>query len=209
MNDPITTSLLAGINTAFKLAEFGLSLRDAPEEVMVFCGLIRRVREDRAEAGRERRDKAHILNTLPLKKQWIEGIMIDVDEALFIIGRLVSYGGADGDKTRSMSLKHRCEWVLSKKESFLTKQSLLSTCHQSLSTAIGYMHSLPGLDQMKSPHALWSPPSYRTLVEQDNDDDDDMRAPSARRPKDKLEYKIPERSRSSLISRFSGSSSDS
>ena len=125
MSDPISTSVFAGINTAFKLAEFGLSLNDAPEENLVFCKLIRRVRKDRAEAVRERREKATALDTTPLKKQWIDGTISDVDAALFMIGKLVEGGRADSESGRGMTLKNRFEWVLNRKENFLSKQSLL------------------------------------------------------------------------------------
>jgi hypothetical protein len=177
-SDPVTSSIFAGINTTFKLAEFGLSLHDAPEEVKVFCRLIRRVRDDRAEAGREFREKADLLNLSPRKKTWIEDTMRDVDSALITIGTLVESGRADSYEGRSMTLKHRFDWVLKRKESFLTKQSLLSTCHNSLSTAIVYMQSLPGPGISRPPSP--PPPSYWS---RHDEEEQFLRSPSARRPK--------------------------
>lgn len=136
------TILFSGINNAFKLAKFCLDLKDASEDVRVFGDLINRVRKDRAEALRERRDKATILESSPHKRAWIDGIIIDVDKVLFSIGCLLEDARLDSQGGRSVTLQHRFEWVLSIKSEFLVKHALLSTCHQSMLSAITAMQGL-------------------------------------------------------------------
>lgn len=201
MGDPLSSSVFAGINTAFKLAEFGLSLNEASEENLVFCRLIQRVRKDRAEAIRERGEKATTLDATPLKKEWIDEIINDTDAALFTIGKLVESGRADGEHGRSMTLRHRFEWVMGKKESFLSKQSLLATCHQSPSNAIVYMQQLP--TTYSAPLSPSSPPSYWSADEQERAEFS-FRSQSARRPKPKPEYVLPAHANESFVSGFSG-----
>ena len=200
MGDPLTSSVFAGINTAFKLAEYGFGLNDASEENLVFCRLIERVRKDRAEAVRERREKSDTLNTTPSKRKWIDETIKDLDIALFTIGRLVESARADGEQGRSMTLMHRFEWVFLKKEGFLTKQSLQATCHQSLSSALVYMQHLPRTVVVGVGPA--SPPSYWSAAEQEQEDIDLM-SPSARRPRQRREYILPFHSNVSVASGFS------
>ena len=192
MGDPVTSTIFSGINTSIKFAEFCLSLKEASEENRVFCRLIQRVRKDRAEAARERYAKGPILNGLPEKRAWIDDIILETDEALYTIGKLVEDARVDGEKGRTVTLEHRFKWVLAKRSMFLSKQSLLSTCHQSLSAAISVMHNLHGTP-VQSPSL--APPAYTHTSTTEGDDGDSaffLRAPSQRRPKPKVDYVLPE-----------------
>ena len=199
MSDPFTTTVFAGINTVFKLAEFGLSLGDASEESLIFCRLVERVRKDRAEAVRERREKYLALEVRPLKKEWIDGAIHDIDMALYTIGKLVESARSDVEQGQKMSLVHRFEWVLSRKEGFLTKQSLLATCHLSLSNALMYMQNLPFTYSSGTVAAY---PSGCSPAE--HEQEIMLRSPMARRPKQKPQYMLPLHSSPSIASDFSG-----
>ncbi|KXL45196.1 hypothetical protein M433DRAFT_148712 [Acidomyces richmondensis BFW] len=150
-------SLSGYINTAIKLGEFILRLQAAPEECRVFGRLIQRVRTDRAEALRERHDKSTALEDFTEKRKWIDDTIQDATEALQTIGRLVEGARIDVARGKKVSLRHRFEWVLSCKDDFLAKQSLLATCHQSLILAISFLQSLSFLNSSRQ---LPPPPAY-------------------------------------------------
>jgi len=170
------------INTAIKFAGFCLELKAASEETKVFCRLIQRVRSDRAEALRERSEKAKVLEDLPEKRKWIDETIKETTEALQTIGKLVEGARIDNARGRKVSLQHRFEWVLTKKEDFLTKQSLLATCHNSLSIAMMFMQNL---QLVQTGMFLSPPPAYE-------DDGASLRSPSARKPKLKQSFVLPE-----------------
>jgi len=172
------------INVAFKLAEFCLKLQAAPEETVVFGRLIDRVRTDRAEALRERKAKTITLEDFPEKRRWIDKTLQDTNDALQTIGQLVESARIDTAKGQKLSLQHRFEWVLKKKEDFLAKQSLLATCHQSLSTVIIFMQALH--ERMPASKAISSPPPPAYV-----DDAAFLRAPSARRPRPRQAFVLP------------------
>lgn len=143
--DPVSTTVFSGINASLKLAEYWLRVADASEDKRMFCKLIERVHKDRSEAIRERLEKAAHLKLMPSKKAWVDGAIADTEQALYEIGRTVEPGRFEA--TKKLTLKQRFEWVLIKKETLLTKQSLLAFCHQTLSTAISFMHDLPSPEQ--------------------------------------------------------------
>ncbi|KAK5121384.1 hypothetical protein LTR85_005216 [Meristemomyces frigidus] len=170
------------INTAIKFADFCLKLQAAPEETKVFCRLIQRVRSDRSEALRERTEKARILQDFPKKRKWIDDAIHDTTEALQTIGRLVEGARIDMARGKKVSLQHRFEWVMTKKEDFVTKQSLLATCHQSLSTVIVYMQNLQAVPAAS---LLSPPPSYE-------DSGPALVSPAARKPRPKQSFVLPD-----------------
>ena len=176
--DP-SSILFAGINNAFKLAKFCIELKEASEEVRVFGKLINRVRKDRAEAIRERRKTAPILDLSPQKRNWIDGTIADVDNALFQIGLLLEDARIDRDVGKSVTLQHRFEWVISIKGEFLVKHLLLSTCHQSLLSAITAMDSIK-----LSRGDLLSPP-LSSEAEEMGENRDPLRPPGQRRRRHK------------------------
>ncbi|KAI9662320.1 MAG: hypothetical protein M1821_008487 [Bathelium mastoideum] len=134
--------VFTGINNAFKLAKFCLELKESSEDVRVFGNLINRVRKDRAEAIRRRRETAALLEHFPQKKTWIDGTINDIDDVLFQIGLLLEDARLDSQVGKSVKLQHRFEWVLSVKGEFMVKHTLLATCHQSMLSAMAAMDGL-------------------------------------------------------------------
>ena len=177
--------LAACINTCTKLADFCLKVNAAPEETRVFGRLIHRVRVDRAEALRERHEKTKALEDLPEKRKWVDDIIHDTTEALQTIGKLVEGARIDVAKGKRVSLQHRFEWVLSKKEDFLAKQSWLATCHRSLSNVLMFMQTLEARPRDYEPAAAGagtsSPPDYAEAF---------LRSPSARKPPKQRTYAL-------------------
>lgn len=96
----------------------------------MFGRLIQRVRTNRAEALRERQDKSTALEDLTEERKWIHDIIQDTTEALQTIGQLVEGARIDVARGKKVSLHHRFESVLSNKDDFFAKQSLLATCRR-------------------------------------------------------------------------------
>ena len=154
MADPITVSaatVFSAIATTFKLAEFCLALKEVSEESRIFITLIQRVRKDLYEALRERQEKSAILQSMPGKRAWIDEVIRDVRQSLNEIGLLIENARVDVDKGKSVTLKHRFEWVLSNHQKFVIREMALSTCHASLLGAISAMHTVGGYTAMLSP----------------------------------------------------------
>ncbi|KAI9704656.1 MAG: hypothetical protein M1820_005404 [Bogoriella megaspora] len=180
MADPATSAVFSGINTTFKLAKFCLDLKDVSEENRTFCSLINRVRKDRAEAMRERRETSELLQAFPHKRVWIDDTIEDIDEVLYKIGSLIEGARVDGQVGRSVSLQHRFEWVLRGRQEFLVKQAWLSTCHQSLLSAIDAMHSMKvNAGEHFAARDAWQD---RKSLESD---DEPLKPPNPRRKKNK------------------------
>lgn len=138
------SGLFSAINTTFKLAEFCLALKEVESENLVFLKLIARVRKDLDEAFRERREKETTLkSTRPGDIDWIDGVILDVQSALNDIGSFIERPRMDVQGGKSVTLKHRFEWVLMNHEKFVSRQLLLATCHQSLLAAINTMKRVP------------------------------------------------------------------
>jgi hypothetical protein len=114
----------------------------------------------------------------PDNKTWIDDILIDVQLALNDIGAYLENVRGSSDEGGTVKMKQRFEWVLSHQDKLRTKQEALSTCHQSLSSAIqlmqtvemtgvaggqndGFIHELPSMpwvhadrrDVYRSPHS--------------------------------------------------------
>lgn len=213
MADPITLSaatVFSAIATTFKLAEFCLALKEVSTESRIFITLIERVRKDLQEALRERHEKSSVLETMPGKKAWIDGTIIDVKRSLHEIGILIENARIDVDKGKSVTLKHRFEWVLSNHQKFVMRELSLSTCHASLLGALGAMHTMamsPGMvsptypqekasslpmsafassTSLASNATLSPPPDYEPLSASDLADLHNprmLKSPSRRRPK--------------------------
>ncbi|KAF2237110.1 hypothetical protein EV356DRAFT_540029 [Viridothelium virens] len=175
------TVLFTGINNAFKLAKFCLELKEASEELHVFGALINRVRKDRAEALRVRRETAAMLEVSPPKRDWVDGTITDIDEVLFQIGLLLEDARLDNEIGKSVKLQHRFEWVLSVKGEFLVKHALLSTCHQSMMSALSAMETMkPGAGELPVPQ---SAEGVEDIIEQDRAP---LRPPGQRRRRHKV-----------------------
>lgn len=140
----IMDSAFSAINTTFKLAEFCLALKEVESENLVFLKLISRVRKDLDEAYRERREKETALKSnLPRKIEWIDNTILDAKNALNDIGIFIERPRIDVEEGKSVSLKHRFEWVLMNHQKFVSRQWLLATCHESLLAAITTMERVP------------------------------------------------------------------
>lgn len=205
-----TATIFSAITTTFKLAEFCLALKEVSSESQIFLTLILRVRKDLAEALRERHEKSAILQAMPGKRAWIDDTITDIKKVLNDIGKVIESARVDVDKGKSVTLKHRFEWVLSNHQKFITREMSLSTCHASLLGAISAMHTLgmspamlsPMLPQEKalaeypspfasstslatnatlSPPPHYEPPSASDLVDLQNQRM--LKSPSRRRPK--------------------------
>ena len=145
MADPITLSaatVFSAIATTFKLAEFCLALKEVSSESRIFLTLIHRVRKDLDEALRERNEKSVMLEAMPGKKAWIDDTILDVKKSLNEIGLLIENARIDVEKGKSVTMKHRFEWVLSNHQKFVMREMALSTCHASLLGSINAMHAI-------------------------------------------------------------------
>lgn len=162
----------SAISASFKLAEFCLALQEVESENLVFLKLIARVRKDLDEASRERGEKESALKSmLPGGKiEWIDEVILDARGALTCIGSFVERPRIDVAEGKSVTLKHRFEWVLMNHSKFVSRQLLLSTCHQSLLAAIAAMASVPACPT--SSHRLAPEPESTKMLP----------SPSKRRP---------------------------
>ena len=138
MVEPFTAS----IGTVFKFVDFGLTLKAVPDESRLFLALLDRVRADLKEASRERHEKSLTLESCPGKTAWIDGAIHDTRRALSDFGAQIEGPRVDFQIGRSVTLKHRFEWVLRNNQEFLMMTSRLSTCHASLLGAIAALHTL-------------------------------------------------------------------
>ncbi|KAL8830994.1 MAG: hypothetical protein Q9191_001122 [Dirinaria sp. TL-2023a] len=154
MADPFTVGgVFSAISTTFKLAEFGLALKEVSAESQIFLDLIQRVRTDLDEANRERYEKAAILQIMPGKRDWIDKAIDDVKSSLTQIGLVIENARIDVAKGKKVTLYHRFKWVLDNKQKFVMREKALGTCHVSLLAAIQAMHSLTMSPPMLS-HSL-------------------------------------------------------
>ncbi|KAL8924093.1 MAG: hypothetical protein Q9208_004230 [Pyrenodesmia sp. 3 TL-2023] len=189
MADPFSA-----IGTAIKLAEFCLRFREVGSENRVFLNLIARVRKDLDEALRERLEKAELLKTIPSKRSWIDGVILDAKQELNNIGRLVEDARVDEQQGKPVSLKHRFDWVLSNHQKFVTEERALATCHQSLLAAMTVMHNLTVPAGATTSTLSLSPPAYQASIGQTLDqlgNDNVLRSPFQRRPTGALSDRIP------------------
>ncbi|KAL8669757.1 MAG: hypothetical protein Q9168_005666, partial [Polycauliona sp. 1 TL-2023] len=213
MADPVTLSaatVFSAIGTTFKLVEFCLRLKEVSSESRIFLNLIKRVGKDLQEALRERHEKSTALQTMPGKKAWIDGIILDIKKSLNDIGLLIEHARVDVDRGKSVTMRHRFEWVLSNHQKFVMREMALRTCHASLLGAINAMHTLVAAPRTLSPtypqHTPYSlpvspfassislatdftispPPDYQPSSAFDLGDLQDpgmLKSPSRRRPK--------------------------
>lgn len=130
------------ISAIVKFTEFWLQVDQAPDETKIFCSAVERIRKDRSVAQRERDRSSAILDGDLDLRNWIDGVLEDTEEALRSVGRLLERFRTDFENGEKIGLSHRLKWVLTKREQFLAKSILLTTCHQSLSSSILVMRTL-------------------------------------------------------------------
>lgn len=128
------------IQITFKFADFLGALSDVSAENRIFAHLIQRVRQDVIEAMRLYNCPAVMehFEDFPWKRTRIDGIMLDVQQALNDIGLYVTAKMND-DKLGSAKRRHRFEWVLGDRQKLMTRQYSLTTCHTSLMGAVQMM----------------------------------------------------------------------
>ncbi|KAL8719784.1 MAG: hypothetical protein Q9225_003245 [Loekoesia sp. 1 TL-2023] len=180
MADPFSA-----IGTAIRVAEFCFRFKEVSSENRVFLNLIVRVRTDLEEALRERQAKAISLQCIPEKRAWIDGAIRDAQQQLSDIGRLVEDARIDEQQGKTVSFKHRIDWVLTNHQRFVTQERALATSHTSLLAAMAVLHNLTAPANPTPITAPSSPPAYEMSLDQKPDnvpDDAVLRSPFTRRP---------------------------
>ncbi|KAF2649167.1 hypothetical protein K491DRAFT_213699 [Lophiostoma macrostomum CBS 122681] len=180
------TQRFSSLSTVFHFADFVSSLNGVPSEKQTLVRIIQRVRNDVNRASRLRSSPLVLdfCEGWPEEQLWIDGILLDVQVALNDIGAYVESVRGSSDEGGTVKMKQKFEWVLGHQDKLRTKQEALSTCHQSLQSAIqlmqntemrnvsigqndGFVHEIPATpwmrddqrDVYRSPH---SRQKYRT-----------------------------------------------
>ncbi|KAF2101544.1 hypothetical protein NA57DRAFT_72984 [Rhizodiscina lignyota] len=132
------------INTAFRLIEFCMQMKDVSLENRVFVTLIQRVQDDVEEAFRLMRkpEVQEHFNVDPGKQERVESTILSARSAINSIGRFVETVRVDEERNGSIGMLHRFEWVLRHQAKLGSRELELSTCHKSLLSSIGMMQSL-------------------------------------------------------------------
>ena len=181
----------SAIGSAIKVAEFCFRFKEVSSENRVFLTLIVRVRRDLEEALRERHAKASALRSIPEKRDWIDGAILDAQRQLNSIGRLVEDARVDEQRGKPVSFKHRVDWVLTNHQKFVTEERALATAHQSLLAALAVLQHLPkGAERISVMTSVVAPPAYEMadgdgqerVLGDDDDEDAPLRSPFTRRP---------------------------
>jgi hypothetical protein len=179
---PETNDIFSSITTAFHFADFVFTSSRVSSESHALACLIDRVRKDVSEASRLYLSPriSNFLEAWPDKKSWIDSIMIDVRQSLNEIGSYMETFRVAGDDGGAAGLKRRFEWIAGHQKRLMNKQQLLSTCHQSLVTAINTMQTveLCGVTNM-----MWEDPIFEAPVQpwRKTDDAHVLRGPYSRR----------------------------
>ncbi|KAF2183184.1 hypothetical protein K469DRAFT_584120, partial [Zopfia rhizophila CBS 207.26] len=155
--EPFSTSaIFAGINTAFKFAEFAVRIAEVGTENEVFVRMIQVVREDLNETERllnvaSVRSK---LTSTPGKLPWIKAAINSTKASLNDIGKWVERARVDQQTTGAVRFETRVRWVFNDHEKLLNRKMELSTCHQQLSNVLSY------LIQLEDVSSNLEPPTY-------------------------------------------------
>jgi len=170
------------IATAFQFAHFVSSSSKPSSESHGLAILLHRVRQDVSEASRLYLSAAvsNFLDAWPDRKSWIDSILVDIRGALNDIGQYIETFRVAGEDGGAIGLKRRFEWISSHQKRLSTKQQLLSTCHQSLVTAINIMQTV---ELCGVTTGTWQDPIYEAPVQPwvKNDDAHVLRGPYSRR----------------------------
>jgi hypothetical protein len=161
---PADTNIFSSIATAFHFADFVFTSSKASSESHVLACLIDRVRKDVSEASRLYLSPRifSFLEAWPDKKSRIDTILIDVRQSLNDIGRYMETFRVAGDDGGAAGLKRKFEWIANHQKRLMNKQQLLSTCHQSLMTAINIMQTV---ELCGVTNGLWQDPIYEAPVQ--------------------------------------------
>jgi len=170
------------IATAFQFADYVSSTSKRSSESQSLAILLHRVRQDVTGAARLYLSAAvlNFLDAWPDRKSWIDNILVDIRSALNEIGCYIETFRVAGEDGGAIGLKRRFEWISGHQKRLSTKQQLLTTCHQSLVTAINIMQTVELCGVTSGP---WQDPIYEAPVQPwvKQDDTVSLRGPYARR----------------------------
>jgi hypothetical protein len=161
---PTDINIFSSIATAFHFADFVFASSKGSSESHVLACLIDRVRKDVSEASRLYLSPriSNFLEAWPDKKSRIDSILIDVRQSLNDIGSYMETFRVAGDDGGAAGLKRKFEWIANHQKRLVNKQQLLSTCHQSLVTAINIMQTV---ELCGVTNGLWQDPIYEAPVQ--------------------------------------------
>ncbi|KAF1810893.1 hypothetical protein P152DRAFT_87164 [Eremomyces bilateralis CBS 781.70] len=166
----IPGAIFSSVNFTFKFVEFIIQLNEVASENLVFVKLVSGVRRDYEEARRLRAlpvVKSH-LDILPNRRDWIDATISDVENAIADIGRYTENARADRERDGAVDFKYRLQWVLSHREKFVTRETRLSTCHQSMLSALETMVQVESREMLGGAGAFdATPPPYEVVFQGD------------------------------------------
>jgi hypothetical protein len=177
-----TDNAFPSITTAFHFADFVFTSSKASPDAQAFALLINHVRQDVSEASRLYLSPAvsHFLEAWPDKKSWIDAILLDVRRSLNDVGSYMETFRVAGDDGGAAGIKKRFEWISGHQRRLVTRQQLLSTCHQSLITTINIMQTV---ELCGVTNGTWQDPIFEAPVQPwvKNDSALGLRGPYSRR----------------------------
>jgi hypothetical protein len=137
-------AIFAGINSAFKFAEYAVRIAEVGTENEVFVRTIQVVRNDLDEVQRllSVESVQRKLIRIPAKLAWIKGAVHSTRAALHEIGRWVERARVDQQATGTVRFETRVRWVFNDHEKLLNRQTELSACHQQLSSILAFLTPL-------------------------------------------------------------------
>jgi hypothetical protein len=159
-----TATVFSSLAIAFDYADFVSSSSKASSEAGSFAILVHRLRQDINEASRLYLSPAvkNFLEDWPDRKSWIDAIIFDVRRALNDIGNYVDTVRTIGDDGGASGMRRRFEWAMGHHKKLSPKQQLLTTCHQSLMTAI---HIMQTVELCGVSGARWEDPIYEAPIQ--------------------------------------------
>jgi hypothetical protein len=159
-----TVDIFSSITTAFHFADFVFTSSKASSESHALACVINRVRKDVSEASRLYLSPriSNFLEAWPDKKSWIDSILTNVHQSLNEIGSYMETFRVAGDDGGAVGLKRRFEWIAGHQKRLINKQQLLSTCHQSLVTAINTMQTV---ELCGVTNRVWEDPIFEAPVQ--------------------------------------------
>jgi hypothetical protein len=170
------------VTTALKFADFVSSSNKASAESHALAFLIHRVQHDLTEGSRLYLSPAvkNFLEAWPDRKSWIDAILVDMRRSLNDIGTYMDTFRVAGDDGGAIGLKRKFEWISGHQKRLHGKQQLLSSCHQSLVTAINIMQTV---ELCGVTNGTWQDPIYEAPVQPwvKYDNSQALRGPYSRR----------------------------
>ena len=135
--DPVNV-IVAGLNTTIRLFEVSHQLQAVDEQARDLLITTQHIDRNINEARRLSRLKANFLSHH--EKTWIDGTVLDTENALREIATLIEPARVDRTTKDSINLRHRLLWVFRESPKVQHKHQKLLVCHQSLMTVIHCLH---------------------------------------------------------------------